>query len=100
MASTPPKSVSMSISIKIDYNNTLCIDVPSDIAKKLKANEDLKWGEPWSWYIKWATLYYCDGDGKECEIKGDTSEFDYKRDSGYNWDDCSESESEPEPKSE
>ena len=81
----------MTTAININYCNTVTIDVPSNIAKKLKENEDVKWGLPWSWYIKWATLYYCDGDGKECEIVGDTSDFDYKRDNGYDWDDIDES---------
>jgi hypothetical protein len=76
----------MTTALNIQYNRTLVIDVPSDIAEKLKENEDTEWGLPWSWYIKYATLYYCDGDGKECEIEGDTSYFDYKDDDGYNWD--------------
>lgn len=44
--------------------------------------------------MKWATLYYCDGDKKEHEIEADAADPDYKRDDGLNWDDSEESEDE------
>ncbi len=46
-----------------------------------KAHEDeRKTGKPvpFSWWIKWATLYYIDADGKQQEIEGDMSDGQYK----------------------
>jgi len=81
----------------LEYNFCRRIDVPNELAKKLQENEEAKWGEPWSWYVKWATLYYCDGDKKEHEIYAlDFGGPDCKRHDGQNWDDEEESDDEDE----
>ena len=43
---------------------------------------------PWSWYIKWNTLFYIDGDGNEKEIdKRYEIEPDFKNPDNYESDD-------------
>ena len=79
----------------LEYNFYRKIDVPNELAKKLQENEEAKWGEPWSWYVKWATLYYCDGEKNEHEINAfDEDSPDCKHDNGQSWDDSEESEAE------
>jgi hypothetical protein len=78
----------------LDYSFSRIINVPNELAKKLKENENAHYGEPWSWYVKWATLYYCDGDKKEHEIEAQDGDADCKHDDGQNWDDPEESEDE------
>lgn len=84
----------------LEYTVTRQIDVPNEIAKKLKENENAPWGDPWSWYVKYATLYYCDEEGEEHEIQSDEYPNDLKHDGGKTWDEPEESEDEPEAKPE
>ena len=77
----------------LEYNFTRTINVPNELAKKLKENENVAWGMPWSWYVKWATLYYCDGDKKEHEIEaGAAADHDCKHDDDQTWEDPEESD--------
>jgi hypothetical protein len=80
----------------LEYSFSRIIDVPNELAKKLQENKDAEWGQPWSWYVKWATLYYCDGDKKEHEIEAYDGDADCKHDDGQNWEDSQESEGEAE----
>lgn len=84
----------MPTTLVLEYSCSRRINIPNELAEKLKENENAHWGEPWSWYVKWATLYYCDGDKKEHEINAEDGDVDYKRDDGQNWDDPEESEDE------
>jgi len=95
----------MPTSLMLTYSATCEVVVPNEIAKKLQENENTEWGKPWSWYVKHATLYYCDEDGEGHRIEGDAFPVDYKHDGGQDWNDPDssddesddESESEPEP---
>jgi hypothetical protein len=84
----------MPTTLALEYNIARYISVPNALAKKLKENEDVEWGEPWSWYVKYLTLYYCDGDKKKHEIQCCDDTFDYKRDDGQEWLDPDESDEE------
>jgi hypothetical protein len=44
--------------------------------------------------VKYATLYYCDGDKKVHKIESDEYHNDFKHDGGQSWDDAEESEDE------
>lgn len=91
----PPVINNMPTPLVLEYDYCKRIDVPNALAKKLKENENAEWGEPWSWYVKWATLHYCDGDKEEHKIDAlEDDGPDCKRDNGQNWDDEEESDDE------
>jgi hypothetical protein len=44
----------------------------------IEDNKQAKYGTPWSWFVKYDTLYYFDGEEQEHEIQGQLSEADHK----------------------
>jgi hypothetical protein len=84
------------------YKAYQIVTLPNSIAEKLKANQDTEWGKPWSWYVKYATLFYCDGDGVEHEIDSDEVDTDYKEDEGQEWFDpkCNDTDDDSDDDSE
>jgi len=78
----------MSSQLVLNYRVFRCILVPEELAKKLRENENTKYGLPYSWFVKWATLYYFDADGNEHEIEAEDDPLDtYKEADEMNWDD-------------
>jgi hypothetical protein len=54
-------------------------------------NKKAKYGVPWSWFIKYDTLYYFDEEGNENELKqycSGTESHDYKRPDMIDEDEC------------
>jgi hypothetical protein len=83
------------INMFLALNFSVCrtIIVPTELAKKLQENENTKYGLPYSWFVKWATLYYFDADGNEHEIEAEEDSPDtYKRADDMDWQDDDEQE--------
>ena len=78
----------------INYAIYRCIRVPKELAKKLRENENTKYGLPYSWVLKRDTLYYFDADGNEHEIEAedDNEGYNYKRADDIFWEDDDEEE--------
>lgn len=70
----------------LNYSISRLIRVPVELAKKLRENENTKYGLPYSWFVKWATLYYFDEDGNEHEIEAEDDNESCKRADDMNWD--------------
>jgi hypothetical protein len=77
----------MTTKFVIKYAIYRCIRVSKELAKKLRENENTKYGLPYSWWVKWATLYYFDEDGNVHEIYAEDDNEGYKRADDMNWED-------------
>jgi hypothetical protein len=77
----------MTTSLVVYYAISRDIRVPKELAKKLRENENTEYGLPYSWFVKWATLYYFDADGNEHEIQAEDDNEGYKRADDMNWED-------------
>lgn len=69
----------MPTNLVLYYTFDRIIRIPTKIARLLQANENEPYGKPWTYYTKWATLYYIDGDGKEQEVRADGGPEECKR---------------------
>ena len=89
--------------ITCSYTSYVEFNIPREVRSFLLSPEDNTedvWGNPGSWYIKWATLHYTNEEGEEETIQGEIFESDYKEHDSLEVSDSSADEEEEEEEEE
>ena len=89
--------------ITCSYTSYVEFNIPKELRSFLLSPEDNTedvWGNPGSWYIKWATLHYTNEEGEEETIEGEIFESDYKQHESLEVSDSSSSSEQSETEEE